>query len=330
MRVRVLGSAAGGGFPQWNCGCFNCRGVRAGLIAAVPRTQESVAVSADGDSWFLLNASPEVRAQLESFPPLHPRADRQSPIAGILLTNGDLDHCLGLLCLRESQPLRVYATERVRSGFTENNSMYATLQRFPGHTTWPGLPLGEARQLDGVGGGPSGLSVQAVALPGQRPLHLKSVPLKSGASGSRQDDVHPQDNVGLIIREASSGATLAYFPGCARITESVLAAVADAQCLFFDGTFWSNDELIELGLGDRRAEDMAHVPIASPAGSLVSFAPCKVARRIFIHINNTNPILREDSEERRVVREAGWQVAHDGLELELDGRERAFDGRVAG
>jgi pyrroloquinoline quinone biosynthesis protein B len=310
MRVRVLGSAAGGGFPQWNCGCFNCRGVRNGSLAATARTQESVAVSSDGENWFLLNASPEVRAQIESFAPLHPCGSRQSPIAGIVLTNGDLDHCLGLLCLRESHPLSVYATERVRCGFTENNSMYATLQRFPGHTTWPDLRLGQPRELL-VGGGSSGLSVEAVALPGQPPLHLKR----------QLGEAQPEDNVGLKIREEGSGATLAYFPGCARVTPSVLAAVADAHCLFFDGTFWSNDELIELGLGDRRAEDMAHVPISTGIGSLDAFARSKVRRRYFIHINNTNPILREDSAERHAVQRAGWQVAYDGLEISLDGSE---------
>ena len=309
MRVRVLGSAAGGGFPQWNCGCFNCRTVRNGTPTATARTQESVAVSADGDNWFLLNASPEVRAQIESFAPLHPRGSRQSPIAGIVLTNGDLDHCLGLLCLRESHPLRVYATERVRCGFTENNAMYATLQRFPGHTVWPGLKLGEPRELCLADGGPSGLSVEAVALPGQPPLHLK-----------RQfPEPQPEDNVGLKIRQAGSGATLAYFPGCARVTPSVLAAVADAHCLFFDGTFWSDDELIDLGLGDRRAGDMAHVPIGTGAGSLDAFAGSRIRRRYFIHINNTNPILLEDSAERQAVQQAGWQVAYDGLEVSLDG-----------
>jgi pyrroloquinoline quinone biosynthesis protein B len=310
MRVRVLGSAAGGGFPQWNCGCFNCRGLRAGALAATARTQESVAVSADGASWFLLNASPEIRAQIESFAPLHPRLARHSPIAGILLTNGDLDHCLGLLCLRESHPLTVYATERVRSGFTENNALYATLQRFDGHTAWPGLALGEPRELGSERGAGSGLSVEAISLPGQPPLHLKS----------RFREAHPEDNIGLKIRHLESGATLAYFPGCARVTERVLAAVADADCLFFDGTFWSSDELIDLGSSDRRAEDMGHVPIGSPSGSLSAFAGSNIQRRIFIHINNTNPILREDSAERRAVQEAGWQVAHDGLELTLDGK----------
>ena len=311
MRVRVLGSAAGGGFPQWNCGCFNCRGVRAGVLAAAPRTQESVAVSGDGESWFLLNASPEVRAQIESFAPLHPRGPRHSPIAGVLLTNGDLDHCLGLLSLRESHPLTVYATERVRLGFTENNALYGTMQRFPGHTTWHRLPLGEKLLLQQASRARPPLEVEAIELPGQPPLHLKA---RLGAP-------HPEDNIGLLIRDVTCGATLAYLPGCARVDARVLAAVAEADCLFFDGTFWSNDELIELGLGERRATDMAHVPIGSAAGSLAAFAGSNVPRRIFIHINNTNPILREDSAERRVVEEAGWRVAHDGLDLTLDGKE---------
>jgi len=315
MRVRVLGSAAGGGFPQWNCGCPNCREVRAvpkgetGTPSLQARTQESVAVSADGEHWFLLNASPEVRAQIESFPALHPRAARHSPIAGILLTNGDLDHCLGLLSLRESHPLSVYATPRVRHGFTENNVLYSTLQRFAGHTSWMGLPLDEERELRLAGDRPSGLTVEAVPLPGQAPLHLKA----------RLGEPHPEDNVGLLLRDSMRGTTLAYFPGCARITPEVLEAAGRAQCLFFDGTFWSDDELITLGLGERRATDMAHVPIGSSTGSLAAFAASQVPARFFIHINNTNPILREDSPERRRVHEAGWQVARDGLDLTLDG-----------
>jgi pyrroloquinoline quinone biosynthesis protein B len=315
MRVRVLGSAAGGGFPQWNCGCFNCRGLRNGTLAASARTQECVAVSADGQNWFLLNASPEIRAQIESFPGLHPRGPRQCPIAGILLTNGDLDHCLGLLSLRESQPLRVYATERVRCGFTENNALYATLQRFPGHTTWPGLKLGQAEDLCLVDGSPSGLSVEAVAVPGQAPLHLKA----------RFPEPHPEDNVGLLLREVASGASLAYVPGCARVTPALLERIAGAECLFFDGTFWSSDELIALGLGERRAEDMAHLPIEASGrqpGSLEALKGCGVPRRFFIHVNNTNPILREQSAERQTVHSAGWQVAYDGLELRLGGSAR--------
>jgi pyrroloquinoline quinone biosynthesis protein B len=310
MRVRVLGSAAGGGFPQWNCGCSNCVDVRAGAPSVQARTQESVAVSADGQSWFLLNASPEVRAQLESFPALHPRGPRHSPIAGILLTNGDLDHCLGLLSLRESQRLSVYATARVRNGFTENNVLYGTLQRFPGHTSWSPLELGKEIELRLESDRPSGLTVEAIPLPGQAPLHLKA----------RSGEPHPEDNIGLLIRDQSRGTTLAYFPGCARITPSVVQAASRAQCLFFDGTFWADDELIALGLGERRATDMAHVPIGASSGSLAALATLEVPARFFIHINNTNPILREDSAQARIVREAGWQVARDGLDLTLDGK----------
>ena len=318
MRVRVLGSAAGGGFPQWNCGCPNCREVRAGGPSVQARTQESVAVSADGEHWFLLNASPEVRAQIESFSALHPRRARHSPITGIAITNGDLDHCLGLLSLRESQRLNVYTTERVRHGFTENNVLYGTLQRFPGHTAWHALELGKERELFLAGEQPSGLTLEAIPLPGQAPLHLKA----------RLGEPHPEDNIGLLIRDVKRGATLAYFPGCARVTPAVLAAASRADCLFFDGTFWSDDELIQLSLGERRATDMAHVPIGSAAGSLAAFASCPVPARWFIHINNTNPILREGSPERRLVREAGWQVAHDGLDLVLDSKGVALDGEL--
>jgi pyrroloquinoline quinone biosynthesis protein B len=313
MKVRVLGSAAGGGFPQWNCGCSNCLAVRARAPFVQARTQESVAVSADGESWYLLNASPEVRAQIESFPGLHPRGPRHSPIAGILLTNGDLDHCLGLLSLRESHPLSVYATPRVRHGFTENNVLYGTLQRFPGHTSWTGLELGEEIELRLAGGRASGLTVEAIPLPGQAPLHL----------GARFGEPHPEDNVGLLIRDSKRGTTLAYFPGCARITPAVLDAAGRARCLFFDGTFWSDDELVALGLAERRATEMGHVPIGSDAGSLAAFAQSRVPERFFIHINNTNPILREDSVERRTVRDAGWQVAQDGLDLTLGGEGAA-------
>ena len=166
MLIRVLGSAAGGGFPQWNCGCPNCRGLREGTARATARTQECVAVSADGCDWLLLNCSPEIRQQIESFPPLHPRGPRHSPIAAILLTNGDLDHCLGLLSLRESHPLVIYATDRLRRGFTDGNVLYRTLDRFPGQVTWRSLQLGREAELADVEGRPAGLLVEAVAVPG--------------------------------------------------------------------------------------------------------------------------------------------------------------------
>jgi pyrroloquinoline quinone biosynthesis protein B len=306
--IRVLGSAAGGGFPQWNCGCPNCVGVRAGSIVARARTQESVAVSADGKSWFLLNVSPEVRQQIESFPKLHPRAQRDTPIAGIVLTNGDLDHCLGLLSLRESQPLALYATARVRSGFTEGNVLYRTLERFDGQVVWHALELGEPGpelSLLGPGGGASGLSLRAFAAPGKAALHLD------------QSKPEPGDNIGLLIRDSGSKKTLAYVPAAGASSAAVLAASQAADAVFFDGTFWSSDELIRLGASERRAEDMAHWPIGGLEGSLRFLAQLPRARRVLIHINNTNPILREDSAERAEVHAARVEVAYDGMELEL-------------
>jgi pyrroloquinoline quinone biosynthesis protein B len=306
MRIRVLGSAAGGGFPQWNCGCPNCRGARAATIRAKPRTQECVAVSADGESWILLNASPEIRAQIESFPPLHPRGARHSPIAGIVLTSGDLDHCLGLFSLRESHPLVVYSTDAVRRGLVEGNVLYRTLERFEGQVTWRRLECGREIDLAADGGHSSGLSVFVAAAPGKQPIHLEGlVPPTSEA------------NVGLRIREQRTGRTLAYASSIGAVDAAVLGLVEGADCVFFDGTFWSERELIELGLGSKQARDMAHLPIGGEGGSLARLAGLRASRRVFIHVNNTNPVLREDSAEAAAVRAAGWQVAEDGMEIEL-------------
>ena len=297
MKIRVLGSAAGGGFPQWNCGCANCREGRRPGGRAHPRTQESVAVSSDDKSWFLINASPEIRAQLEDNE-LAARAPRHTPIAGILLTNGDLDHCLGLLSLRESQPLVIWATDAVRAGFTENNVLYRTLERFPGQVTWKRLELGREQELG------DGLFVSAVPAPGKLPLHLE---------GLRQPS--PEDNVGLVIRWRDH--RVAYFSGVAGPSPEVERAVSGASVVFFDGTFWSSDELIAAGLGTRRAEEMAHWPIGGPEGSLQFLSRIESLMTFYIHINNTNPILIEDSAEQKEVAAADVAVANDGLELDL-------------
>ena len=299
MHIKVLGAAAGGGFPQWNCGCPNCRDVRSGAMAAKPLTQECVAVSADAERWFLLNASPEIRSQIESFRGLYPRGPRHSPIAGILLTNGDLDHCLGLLSLRESHPLVIYATERVRRGFTEGNVLYRTLQRFPGQVTWRALELG--REIE-VGG----LAVEALPAPGKPPIHLEG----DGVSD-------PGDNIGLLVRDLKTGKRLAYFSAAAAITSAMRAALDQADCVFFDGTFWASDELIALGLGDKRADQMAHLPVGGKDGSLRTLAGVRTPKRIYIHLNNTNPLLRPRSPERVQAEEAGWEIAYDGMEVAL-------------
>ncbi len=263
-----------------------------------------MAISADGAAWFLLNASPEIRQQIEDFPGLHPRGSRHSPLSAIALTNGDLDHILGLLSLRESHPLVVYATEGVRRGFAEGNVLYRTLQRFPEHVTWRVLKPGRVEDLAGADGRPSGLVVEAVAAPGKPPIHLE---------GLAPPD--PGDNIGLSIREAGTGRRLAYFPAVGQITAAVREALDGAECVFFDGTFWSSDELPALGLGTKRAEEMAHLPVGGVGGSLARLAGLRARRQIYIHVNNTNPMLREDSAERRAVETAGWEVAHDGMEV---------------
>jgi pyrroloquinoline quinone biosynthesis protein B len=303
VRVRVLGSAAGGGFPQWNCGCDNCREVRAGVPGLRPRTQESIAVSGDDTSWFLVNTSPEVRAQIEAFPGLWPRARRHSPIAGILFTNGDLDHCLGLLSLRESHALVVHATAAMRDGFRQGNVLYRTLERFAGQIDWRAVAMGQEQALGGEG---THLRVTAFPIAGNLPLHLKTL---------REASV--EDNVGYVIRDERTGGRLAYLSGVAGPSPELERACAGADVVFFDGTFWTSDELIAAGLGTRRAEDMSHWPISGPGGSLEFLSGLKARRRIFIHVNNTNPILREGGPERAELELRGIEVAEDGMELEL-------------
>jgi pyrroloquinoline quinone biosynthesis protein B len=265
-----------------------------------------VAVSTDGAAWALLNCSPEIRQQIEAFPGLHPRGPRHSPIAAILFTNGDLDHTLGLLSLRESHPLIVYATEPVRRGFIEGNVLYKTLERFPGQVTWRPLKAGREEAIVDAAGKEIGLTVEAVAIPGKPPVHLESLAPPD-----------PEDNVGLRIRERATGQTLVYLSGVGGVTESVRRAMSGASAVFFDGTFWSSDELPALGLGTKRAEEMAHLPVGGPGGSLAQLADLSAARRVYIHINNTNPMLREDSPERAAVVAAGWEIAEDGMEVRL-------------
>jgi pyrroloquinoline quinone biosynthesis protein B len=284
--------------------------MRAGTLRAKARTQESVAVSADGADWILLNASPEIRQQIEGFESLHPRAPRHSPIAAIVLTNGDLDHVLGLLSIRESHPLVLYATERVRKGFTEDNVLYRTLQRFPEQVTWRPLKLGREEALAGADGRPRGLSVEAVPVPGKAPIHLEH---RAGGTLAAE----AEDNIGLRIRETATGRRLAYFPAAGGVTPAVREALADADCVFFDGTFWSGDELPAQGLGAKRAADMAHLPVGGADGSLAALRGLRAARRVYIHVNNTNPLLREDSPERKETDAAGWAVAWDGMEIAL-------------
>lgn len=307
MIARILGSAAGGGFPQWNCACVNCRGLREGLINASPRTQESVCLGADDEDWFLINASPDIRSQIESFRPLHAKSSRASPIQAIFLTSGDLDHCLGLLSLRENHRLVVYATESVRRGFTEGNVLYRTLQRFADQVTWRTLKLGVEEAVLRADGSPSGLTVKAVAVPGKPPVHLEGL----------VSPLDPELNVGLRFRESANGRVLAYLSSVGRITPSIFEGLKGADCVLFDGTFWSSDELSAPGFLQKSAEDLAHWPVGGQEGSLSMLSKIAAPWRLFIHINNTNPMLRKDSPERTIVEAAGWKVAWDGMEVRL-------------
>jgi pyrroloquinoline quinone biosynthesis protein B len=306
MHVRVLGSAAGGGFPQWNCACRLCRGVREGTVRARPRTQESTAVSADGERWVLLNASPEIRGQIEAFPGLHPKAPRHTPIGAIVLTNGDLDHVLGLLSLRESQPLAIYAAPCVRRGFIEGNSLARTLARFPGQVSWRDITDEGEIALADPAGTPLGLTLRAAPAPGRPPPHLK---------GHVPDD--PLESIGIALTHAATGRRMAYVPGTAAITPPLRALMQGADAVFLDGTCWTDDELIAQGLGTATSTSMGHVPVGGPDGSLAALAGLDAARRVLIHLNNTNPLLDEDSAARRTATEAGWDVAHDGMEMVL-------------
>jgi pyrroloquinoline quinone biosynthesis protein B len=304
LYLRVLGSAAGGGSPQWNCGCANCVAVRAGHASITSRTQASAAVSADRQQWFLLNVSPDVRAQIEAFPALHPRRLRDTPIGGIVLTNGDVDACLGLFILREDQPLVVYASETVERGLREHNALTRTLERRAGQITWHRLRGGEVVPLLGAAG-PSGLTIEAVPVPGTVPLHLKGLAAAT-----------PEDNLAILLRDAH-GKSLLYAPTTASLTPLLDERARAADAIVFDGTFFRDDELTSLGLTTRTARDMAHWPLGGPQGSLRWLAELPCRRKILSHINNTNPILRAGTPEREELIAAGVEAAHDGLEVEL-------------
>jgi pyrroloquinoline quinone biosynthesis protein B len=302
VRLIVLGAAAGGGFPQWNCACVACRGVRQGHLQAMSRTQTSVAISADGQRWFLLAASPDIRTQIEATPQLHPQPPRRSPIAGLVLTDAELDGTLGLFSLREGHPLAVYATAAVRAAVVDGNVMARTLFRGERHVQFAALELGKPIELLDAQGVPMGLEVTAVPVPGKVPVHLED----------QADD--PELHVGLMVRDLGGEGSLAYFPSVARVTPEVEAAARRASVVLWDGTLWSDDELLQVGVG-RTGRQLAHWSLGGNGGSLAFLSRLPARRRLLVHVNNTNPVLLEDSAERRALTLAGIEVAEDGQEL---------------
>ncbi|HWJ48733.1 MAG TPA: pyrroloquinoline quinone biosynthesis protein PqqB [Candidatus Udaeobacter sp.] len=312
MHVKILGSAAGGGFPQWNCACPNCRSLRAGTFRGKARTQAQIAISADSEHWFLLGASPDLRSQIESNPEFHPRATdeatRHSPICGAVLLNADIDHVLGLLLLRELQPLSAYATLSTRRILAEDNSMFVMLQRIDDQLKWTEIAIGETFSLLTPVGEDSGLHCRALSLGRHYPAYV---------SRRRQAElIRHEASLGLIV-ESPSGKRIAYMPAVPQIDDVLLKEADSADVLLFDGTFWSDDELIRIQGSGQTAQEMGHVPVSSPTGSLAQLAHLKCPRKIYMHVNNTNPMLDEASAEYREVRDAGWEIAEDGWQFEL-------------
>jgi pyrroloquinoline quinone biosynthesis protein B len=302
--VRVLGSAAGGGFPQWNCTCPPCRAVRTGSRPCVPRSQSSVAVSADRQQWFLFNASPDIQSQIESFPDLHPDDGRVVRLQAVLLTDAELDHTLGLLLMREGRGLEVHATESVHETLTTGSGVLRTLEAYCPVKWQPVLPGAEVP----LGNGSNGLSYRVFDVPTDKRMRFPS-PSTHAATHGRV--------VGYRVTDTSSGRSVVYLPCVQQLTPDVLEELADCSGLLVDGTCWRDDEMPSLGLASKTSRGMGHVPIFGPGGSLELLSPLPIDRKVYIHINNTNPILLEDSRERRLLDRHGMEVAADGLELHI-------------
>ncbi len=303
MHLILLGSAAGGGFPQWNCWCPSCSASRNDPSSARPRTQSSAAVSSDGDRWFLLNASPDIQRQLSW---LHaadsPSTPRHVPFEAVVFTDAEIDHTLGMVLLREARDLSLFATMAVES-ILEHDSRFLPLVRAFAQVRLTHLTPNETISLPSRDGSESGLTVEPFVVPGGPPRFA-----------AKDEAGH---TIGLMIREESTGRTCGFVPGCGAIDNQLLERLARADVLLFDGTFWSDRELIDLGISDLSARDMDHVPIDGAGGSLERLAELPCRHRIYTHINNTNPILLEGSRERAAVARAGITVGVDGLRITL-------------
>jgi pyrroloquinoline quinone biosynthesis protein B len=309
MRVKILGSAAGGAFPQWNCACPNCSSLRAGTFKGKARSQTQVALSADNHSWFLLGASPDLRSQIESTPELQPQNGiRQSPITGAVLANADIDHVLGLLLLRELQPLRIHATSSIRRILREDNSMFAMLERIATQASWTDFAPGEIFPLRNSDNKDSGIKCRALSLGKHFPAYV---------SAERQQTLAANEaSLGFMI-ESPTGKRLACMPAVPELSDALIEEFDNANILLLDGTFWSDDELIRIQGSGQTARQMGHVPVSGPEGTLVRLAQLRRPRKIYLHINNTNPMLNEAGPEYRQVRDAGWEIAEDGWQFDL-------------
>lgn len=294
FRAHILGAAAGGGLPQWNCGCENCNLARAGTIPA--QTQSSLAVSADGDNWAILNASPDIRQQLAQSPVLHPTGLREVPLRSVLVTNGDIDHIAGLLTLREMQPFTLFATAGIHEVLAANpifdalNTKVVTRKTVALDTPFPLT---------------STLTATLFAVPGKVPLYLEGDVVETDLMGDQ--------TVGVKLEGGASKAF--YIPGCARMNDDLRLRIDGSDLVFFDGTLWRDDEMVRAGLGQKTGARMGHMSMSGEDGSIAAFVGMDIGRKIYVHMNNTNPVLRPTSMERSEAEEAGWIIAQDGMEI---------------
>ncbi|OLE82981.1 MAG: pyrroloquinoline quinone biosynthesis protein PqqB [Acidobacteria bacterium 13_1_20CM_2_60_10] len=310
MKVKVLGSAAGGGFPQWNCGCSNCSRLRRGVFRGKARTQAQLAVSPDDATWFLLNTSPDLRQQFLAHPEFAPsEKSRNTPVAAIVLTSADVDCVLGLLHLREFQPLRIYSTLAVKRALTEENRLFQTLTRSNPPVRWEPLPLDRLVPLFQPAGPvkKTSLFCKAVSLNGAYPDYLSDA-LRRALS---------EDEAVIALQLVQSEKSFFYAPSLPGCGEDWKRRVSESHLALLDGTFWTDDELPKVQSGSKTARQMGHLPVSGSSGLLDQLKLVRNPRRVLIHLNNTNPILDEESDAHRAVRDAGWEVAYDGMEFAL-------------
>ena len=311
MYIKVLGSAAGGGFPQWNCNYYLSRNARNHQSGFLARTQSSIIASTDKKQWVLFNASPDLRQQINSTPELFPDPNgllRSTPISAVVLTNADIDHIAGLLTMRERQPFVIYATERVIH-VLENNPVFNILD--PAIVKKIPLSVNRLTKICNVENEPTGIQIKAFPVPGKIALFLEDKKKKNFGS-------EDEDTIGIRIFDKKNNRSVSYIPGCAKVTAFVKSQVENSDCLFFDGTLFCDDEMIKAGLGPKTGQRMGHMSISGEDGAIEAWRNTAIPEKIFIHINNSNPVLDDHSAERQKVEQSGWKVAFDGMELNFD------------
>ena len=308
LRVVVLGAAAGGGVPQWNCGCPVCWAARS-EHPELQSTQASIAISADGEHWFLINASPDLRQQLIATPQLHPKAGklRHSPISGVILTNGEIDALAGLLSMREGSPFTVYAHGKVLA-ILRDNSIFNVLNEK--NVKRQPIELDETFEPTLPNGTPSGIEILPFAAPGKSAWYLEGKAHPAGDTGAG-------DTLGLRLGDKATGKYFYFLAACAEVTHDLKSRLAGAPLIFFDGTVWRDDELIVAGLGNKTGQSMGHIAMSGESGAIEALSGLNIGRKVFLHINNSNPALLHDSAERQQAERAGWQIPADGTEITL-------------